>query len=161
MLRPAMRRLDRVSRVPWLLSAAVSALALGAFALALTTTGCDQGRFPTCKDNAECAKSTDGGAPICYDLRCVQCTYDVDCASGKVCSNTTKTCDSLGGATPDTQPEGDAGVGATKWEGGSWDDCAKDCKDQDCIHSCDSRFPKSAGSASKGKPPPPKGPPGK
>ncbi|HVY46207.1 MAG TPA: hypothetical protein VHB21_10025 [Minicystis sp.] len=123
-------------------------------ALAILAAACDTGRFPTCKDNAECAKNTDGGAPVCFDLRCVECAYDVDCAPGKVCGPT-KTCDALGGATTATQDQQpvDAGAESTKWEPGSWDDCAKDCKDQDCIHTCDQKFPKTAASAQKSKKP--------
>jgi hypothetical protein len=136
-------------------------LAFGAstlFVAALALNGCDVGRFPTCKDNQECQKSTDGGAPICFDLRCVQCQYDVDCEPGKVCNITARTCDTLGGATSaEGDKPGDAGAEpSTKWSPGSWDDCAKDCKDQDCVHNCDTKFPKGSSSASAKKPPPKK-----
>jgi hypothetical protein len=138
------------ARAPMRLPSIVSR-ALLVLALPLAVAACNEGRFPTCKDNAECAKNTDGGAPVCYDLRCVECAYDVDCAPGKVCNGASKTCDSLGGATAATG-EGDAGAEKSKWEPGSWDDCARDCKDQDCVHSCDGRFPKPAASAKSKKP---------
>jgi hypothetical protein len=128
--------------------AALAGLALAlttAVAVGLAAPGCLEGRFPTCKDNEECQKKTDGGAPVCYDLRCVECHYDVDCAPGKACNNN-NVCEGLG--TGDV----DAGEPSSKWESGNWDDCARDCKDPDCVKSCDAKFPK----ADKSKKPPPK-----
>jgi hypothetical protein len=134
--------------------------ASGLVALALAINGCNVGRFPTCNDNQDCVKSTDGGAPVCFDLRCVECQYDVDCPTGKVCNIAARTCDPLGGNTAANQGETQVDAGAadpsSKWSPGSWDDCARDCKDQDCIHNCDSKFPKGSSSAAAKKPPPKK-----
>jgi len=77
---------------------------LGTIALLSTIAGCEKSRFPTCKDDAECASRSNGkAAPLCYDLRCVSCRIDSDCGPDHMC-NTSNECKALGGAGPKEQP---------------------------------------------------------
>ena len=63
-------------------SSKVVALALGALmSLAALASACSDGRFPVCKSNADCAANAAAGK-VCFNLKCVECQYDSDCASG-------------------------------------------------------------------------------
>lgn len=109
------------------------------FIAAALASGCGEGRFPTCKSNADCGGG-DGkpGGKICYNLKCVECQYDSDCAVGKTCNRNLNECQSLG------TPAGgdDAQEKETSWEPANWDECAKRCKEQACLSDCDARFKK-------------------
>ena len=118
----------------------VVALACGAALLSMLSVGCEKGRFPTCETNKDCAERDGGaGAPVCYNLKCVQCRYDSDCERG-TCSSSNE-CEALVGPTKRDEP--DAGDAPEKWEHGSWDSCAAECKDPACIKACDEKFPKN------------------
>jgi hypothetical protein len=113
---------------------AVAALIGGCAGAALAA--CDGGhRFPVCKTNADCVpeegKST---TPVCWNLKCVECRYDIDCPSGKSCSAVNE-CVTITTAAP---PEPDAG--RVEWEPGSWKQCAENCKDQACLKKCSEKF---------------------
>ncbi len=104
--------------------------------IAVTLAGCEEGRFPVCRTNADCAERDAGKlGNVCFDLRCVECQYDTDCPSGKICG-TTKTCEGLGPspAASDDTPKA--------WDPKDWNECAKGCKDPACIQVCDQRFKK-------------------
>jgi hypothetical protein len=119
--------------------ARIAVLVVGV-ALLATATGCEAGRFPVCKTNEECAARDAGPeAPVCYNLKCVQCRYDTDCKAGTC--NSSNECESLVTAGKPDAP--DAGDTPTAWEVGSWDQCAAECKDPACIKVCDEKFPKS------------------
>ena len=98
------------------------------------------GRFPVCRTNADCGGEDgggeDGGASgaVCFNLRCVECRYDVDCPPGKACSGSNE-CVSLSTRAPES-----ADAGAVKWEPASWRECAADCKDEACLKKCSERF---------------------
>ncbi len=101
--------------------------------------GCAEGRFPVCHSNADCEARVDagkGGGTTCYNLRCVECRYDTDCPAGKICGNTA-TCEGIGAQAGS---KGGDKEDTPAWEPGSWDDCAKNCKDQTCLSQCDARF---------------------
>jgi hypothetical protein len=121
-------------------------------------SACDQGRFPICKDNEECAKDTEGKARVCYNLKCVECRYDSDCAPGKACSAAKNVCEGIDERAAQPPPPLFPTATEAKWEPGTWDDCAKACKDPVCIRSCDAKFPKAASSAAAEEPKAPKKP---
>jgi hypothetical protein len=100
--------------------------------------GCLEGRLPVCKTDEDCIpeKGQRVAGPICYDLRCVECRYDKDCKTGHIC-NSALECESLGETSGDGDKEKDAKV---SWEPGSWKECAKACKDEDCLTACDQKF---------------------
>ncbi len=103
---------------------------------ALAAAGCE-GRFPVCKDNAECAQRDAGAgksAGVCFNLRCVECRYDTDCAAGKHCGGG-NTCEGL-------EPGAVHEEGTDGWDPNNWQECAKRCKDQACLETCDKRFKK-------------------
>jgi hypothetical protein len=116
---------------------------LVAIAIAVAGLECNgAGRFPICKSNAECSESTTGR--VCYNLKCVACRYDSDCPSGFTCGGSNE-CSRI---SETGEPE-DAGAAENKGEGGkgegwdgTWDQCAADCKDRDCIKACDQKFQK-------------------
>lgn len=103
--------------------------------------GCE-GRFPVCKTNADCASRDAGLAGhVCYNLKCVECRYDTDCKLGQTCSALDHECEGISDVRPTAAP--DAGAGETvPWEHGSWDQCAAECKEGDCIKACDQKFNK-------------------
>jgi hypothetical protein len=111
--------------------------------LAVALGGCGDSRFPGCKTDAECAATDAGPAdprhPVCYNLKCVECRYDTDCAGGAACDLSKNACEA--GSTP-RPGDKDAGEVTTAWEHGSWDQCAADCKDRECIQACDEKFKK-------------------
>jgi Cys-rich repeat protein len=127
-------------RVSKAIALALSVLSLTA--LAALAGACSGGRFPVCKSNADCAAQNSGspGGKVCFNLKCVECQYDSDCAAGKVCNRNLSTCESLGGATPAADEEGKES--RTSWEPANWDECAKSCKEQACLSQCDARFKK-------------------
>src|SRR4051812_40617498 len=81
---------------PWFL-----ALFAGAF-VAVTVAACLPGRLPTCKTDDEC--KSHGKAKICLNMRCVECHYDDNCASGQVCSPTGQ-CQGISEGKPTPEPE--------------------------------------------------------
>jgi hypothetical protein len=113
-------------------------LTLAALASGALVVACSDGRFPVCKSNAECASPDGGPGNICYNLKCVECVYDDNCPAGKACNRKLNTCESILGAPP-TEEGGDS---SSAWEPADWDECAKRCKEPDCISSCDQRFKK-------------------
>jgi Cys-rich repeat protein len=125
-------------------SSKVVALALSTLALtslAALAGACSGGRFPVCKSNADCAaNAADGqGGKVCFNLKCVECQYDSDCAAGKVCNRNLSACESiLGGETKAEEPKDPQ----TSWEPANWDECAKRCKEQACLNDCDARYKK-------------------
>ena len=114
-------------------------------ALLAALVACNEGRFPVCKSNADCADRDAGYAGnVCYNLKCVECHYDGDCAAGKTCNAGTSTCESLGETA--AGPEPDAGASDhMPWEHGTWDQCAADCKERECIKACDVKFARPSG----------------
>lgn len=116
---------------------------LGALAAALALSGallggCGEGRFPVCKSNADCQQRDAGpNGKICFDLRCVACRYDSDCAPGSVCS-AAGTCSALD-RKPGEDPDGGAAE-LRSWDPNTWNECAAGCKDQACLSACDRRF---------------------
>jgi hypothetical protein len=110
-------------------------------AMAVTGLQCNgTGRFPICKNNAECGESKTGR--VCYNLKCVACRYDSDCPSGSTCGGLNE-CSRIS----ETGKEGDAGAetkagDGERWEHATWDQCAAECKDRDCIKACDQKFQK-------------------
>jgi hypothetical protein len=122
-----------------LLTALVTPLAVASSASLLPLlSGCGEGRFPVCQTNADCQQRDAGKlGNVCFNLRCVECHYDSDCAAGNVC-NGTGTCSAL-----DSRPreEGDGGPAETRsWDPANWNECAAGCKDHDCVGACDRRF---------------------
>lgn len=119
---------------------AVAAIAFAA-GVGAALPACDGGaRFPVCHSNADCAgegggSSASGGA-VCFNLRCVECRYDVDCPAGKACSGLNE-CVALSSSAPES-----ADAGAVKWDPGTWEDCAAECKDEACLQKCNERFKK-------------------
>ena len=112
--------------------------AFGALAMiAIAALGCDISRFPVCKSNEECA-ARDGGAgePVCYNLKCVECRYDADCAVGSICLST-NVCQGI--SAPQEQDKGRRARGSSA-EPKTWDECAETCQDSDCVASCNRRF---------------------
>jgi hypothetical protein len=76
---------------------------------------------------------------VCFNLKCVECQYDSDCAAGKACNRNLSTCESiLGGQAASEEPK----EPQTSWEPANWDECAKRCKEQPCLSDCDARFKK-------------------
>lgn len=145
------------------------------FALAMTAlfaASCSEGRFPVCKTNDECIARLEGGdgPKVCYNLRCVECRYDTDCPTGKVCNSNLAICkdidsrvedpdnkpkpdstsDAAGTSAPSTSsapatsgtPAAKGAPGATGGGAKTWDECAASCKDQACISACEKRFKK-------------------
>lgn len=112
--------------------------------LSAFAAGCAEGRFPVCKSNDDCAaKLADAGSgpAICYNLRCVECRYDTDCATGKICNATLSTCQDL--STTSEDPDLKAKPASTgSPDAKNWDECATSCKDSTCISACDQRFKK-------------------
>lgn len=120
------------------------ALALGALSLAALTAfagACSDGRFPVCKSNDDCAAAAKGGqgGKVCFNLKCVECQYDSDCATGKVCNRNLNTCQSITDSTTSAEEPKET---QTSWEPANWDECAKRCKEQACLSDCDARFKK-------------------
>ena len=124
----------------------LSTLCVLAFAAVAQLTGCnDPGRFPTCKDDAECAARSGGEkAPHCFDLRCVPCRSDDDCGSGKLC-NAAKECKGLSSVA--AAPTGSASAAPAPpeeketWVASTPEDhkkCLAACKNkpQDCKKRC-------------------------
>jgi hypothetical protein len=122
-----------------------AALSLGALGTAIALSaaplvaGCS-GRFPTCQTNADC-QGRDGGklGNVCYNLRCVECHYDSDCALGQVCTPV-GACSSIDSRQKDLEQkeEGTGDGGLT--EPVTWDECAQRCKEQGCVEECDRKF---------------------
>jgi hypothetical protein len=132
-LRATAGKRARPRGIGWRAAAAAIGAALG-IAAATPFAGCNGGqRFPVCKSNAECSER-DAGA-VCFNLKCVECRYDVDCKPGHACS-AVNTCDQI--ADPSKPEPEDAG--AVRWEESSWAECAEKCKDQACIKQCTDRF---------------------
>jgi hypothetical protein len=102
--------------------------------------GCADGRFPVCKSNADCAaREGSPGGKVCFNLKCVECQYDSDCAAGRACNRNLSTCESiLGGEAASEEPK----EPQTSWEPANWDECAKRCKEQACLKDCDARYKK-------------------
>jgi len=116
--------------------ATAATLTMGAALLlaAACVDNLEEGRFPICKSNDDC-KARDAGddANICWNLKCVECMYDVDCPAGSFC-NASKECKPLSpAATEDPGPKG--------WDPATFDECIKTCKDKDCVDICNKRFP--------------------
>lgn len=96
----------------------------------------EEGRFPVCKSNDDCLKNDAGLGGICWNLRCVECRYDTDCAAGSYCGEDQR-CQVLSApAVEDTGPKG--------WEPSNVDECMKACKDKECVESCTTRFPEKS-----------------
>lgn len=134
----------------------------GLFALALFTlfaASCSEGRFPVCKTNDECVARLEGGdgPKVCYNLRCVECRYDTDCPTGKVCNSNLAVCKDIDTRVEDPdnklKPESTSDAAGTSAPSSSsapvggggaktWDECAALCKDQACISACERRFKK-------------------
>lgn len=115
--------------------ALVGAAALGGIALAWASPGCgSEPRFPICHTNDDC-KSRDAGVfgPICYDLRCVECAYDSDCAAGSIC-NRSQACDPIVAA----RPSGTVPAPAATWSG-TFEQCAAQCMDEPCVRACNEK----------------------
>lgn len=121
-------------------TAAVAAALLGAALLGAPACN-GGGRFPTCKSDAECKdRSTGRSAPICFELRCVACRSDTDCAAGEAC-NAANECKRFSA----TQPAG-GDAGAEPIEKESWepstpadhDRCVAACKGKgkSCLERC-------------------------
>jgi Cys-rich repeat protein len=119
----------------------IGALVAAALTCALVgSSGCfdnpnmDEGRFPVCKTDDDC-KARDAGTDvtICWNLKCVECLYDTDCAAGSYCTKD-KTCSSLS-PRPADEP------GPKGWDPASFDECTKACKDEACVEGCNQRFP--------------------
>jgi len=93
----------------------------------------EDGRFRTCESNADCiARDAGTGESICWNLRCVQCNYDTDCAAGSYCAdNKCKTLD------PKPAEEKDP----TDTNAKTIDECLKGCSDKECTDTCNARFP--------------------
>jgi Cys-rich repeat protein len=79
--------------------------------IAALLASCYEGRFPVCRSNAEC-EGRDAGklGNICFDLRCVECRYDIDCPTGQVCG-ATQSCSTISGT-----PAASASEAAPTWE---------------------------------------------
>lgn len=121
---------------------AVAAIALAA-AVGAALPACDLGtRFPVCRSSADCAgegggSSTGSSGAVCFNLRCVECRYDVDCPGGKTCNSLNECVILSSGGEPESDD-----AGAVKWDPGNWEDCAADCKDEACLKRCNERFQK-------------------
>ncbi len=101
---------------------------------------CTDGRFPVCKSDADCQVNDAGpGGKLCFNLKCVECRYDSDCGSGKACNRSLNACESILGAPP---PDDTSTPTGNNWEPSNWDECAKRCKDADCVKQCDQQFKK-------------------
>lgn len=111
------------------------ALGLGAATLGAACNGGQ--RFPVCKSNADCA-ARDGGADagVCFNLKCVECRYDTDCAAGQICSPTNE-CQKLEDRAPSS-----ADSSPVHWEPTNWNECAERCKDPACLKRCSETFEK-------------------
>lgn len=116
------------------------ALVASALSLAALAGACSDGRFPVCKSNEDCAAAAKGGSggKVCFNLKCVECQYDSDCASGKACNRNLNTCQSILDAKASEEPK----EPQTSWEPANWDECATRCKEQACLNDCDARFKK-------------------
>jgi hypothetical protein len=116
---------------------AIALAALVGLGAAVGVSACEGGhRFPVCKSNADCAPENGSTTtPVCFNLKCVQCRYDVDCPSGKACSPTNE-CETISSSAP---PE-PADAGRVEWEPGNWKECAEGCKDETCIKKCSEKF---------------------
>lgn len=113
-----------LSRRPprWGLTAACAATALVALVALVACDGLQ--RFPICHTDQECAaRESAKDAPVCFNLKCVACRYDTDCATGEVCTGTNR-CDRLGSPAPEPAP-------ATPESS-----CAARCKDDACVAQC-------------------------
>ena len=98
--------------------------------------GACEGRFPVCRTNEDCAGKGGDDGQVCFNLRCVQCRYDVDCPGGKACSASNE-CVALSTGSPELED-----AGAVPWDPGSFQGCAADCKDEACLEACGKRFEK-------------------
>jgi 1-acyl-sn-glycerol-3-phosphate acyltransferase len=112
---------------------------LGAPLLAVGAS-CDEARYAACRTNADC-QERDGGkfGNVCVNLRCLECHYDTDCPGGSVCSSR-GTCDNIASKSAGDDEDGGRKVEIPGWDPTSWDECAKTCKDPDCVSVCDRRF---------------------
>ena len=98
--------------------------------LAVTTAGCPPPGYASCQTDNDCPER-DGGKLVCYNLRCVECHYDGDCAAGTMCSGK-NTCEALS----HQDKEEDAPPPPKSLE-----ECAKRCKGNDnCGASCREQF---------------------
>jgi hypothetical protein len=127
----------RVARVVMgsVVAGALAALFVFAAACEPSKTG-NEGRFPVCKTNEDCAArlgDAGTGPGICWNLKCVECMYDTDCKPGSYCA-TDKLCEPVSPAQTEEN-------GAVKWEPKNIDECLKDCKDATCTDDCTKRFP--------------------
>jgi hypothetical protein len=96
------------------------------------SASCLPGRYASCNTDNDCP-SIDGGKLVCFNLRCVECHYDGDCAPGNLCS-ANNTCQVL--HKPDKEEE--LGPPATSLE-----ECAKRCKgNPSCGDACRDQFKK-------------------
>jgi Cys-rich repeat protein len=96
--------------------------------------GCEEVRFPGCNSDAECvAKDAGPGTNICINQRCVGCRYDTDCPKGEYCAEGNKCSAVVPKPTADEKP--------TSWDPNSFNECARGCKERDCIELCNHRFP--------------------
>ncbi|MDC0744234.1 hypothetical protein [Polyangium mundeleinium] len=93
----------------------------------------EDGRFATCETNDDCiARDAGTEAGICWNLRCVQCLYDTDCAAGAYCAD--NLCKTLDPKPAEEQDPTDANAKTI-------DECIKACTDKECIDTCNARFP--------------------
>ncbi len=112
------------------------ALMVGALALLVLQAACAEGKFPffsaACNTDNDCP-TKDGGHFVCWNLRCVECHYDADCAAGQVCNLARNTCDSIDSRIKEPEPEAPPT---------SLEECAKRCKkgDDTCGSSCREQF---------------------
>lgn len=139
MLRPPMAlgsRGERARATRWWAVAAVAAAAAGAGSALPACDLLGGTRFPVCHSNADCADDKGGAGAVCFNLRCVECRYDVDCPGGKTCSSLNE-CVAISSSAPESED-----AGAVKWDPANWEECAADCKDEACLQKCNERFKK-------------------
>jgi hypothetical protein len=107
------------------------ALLLAALGLLVPSgMGCLPAGYASCKTDNECPER-DGGKLVCYNLRCVECHYDTDCADGALC-NSKNTCDFKTKVDTENEPPPPPK---------SLEECAKRCKgNEGCGASCRDQF---------------------
>ncbi len=107
---------------------------LAALLLPACVDNLEDGRFPICKTNEDCS-ARDGGAEtgICWNLRCVACRYDTDCAAGAYCGSDNSCKSLVSKAAEEKDP--------TDWDPKTIDECLQKCEDKECIDTCGARFP--------------------